>query len=438
MLTVGIMSFAQTTVTFDAETIHGAQKADKNPDEISSNGVTISCTNAAFNAVNQGNNLHEYRFYNGSTATITSTVGNITKVEFTCVAKGKEKRGPAGFTGDGYVAGDDVTGTWTGNATSLSLYASAQVRATKIVVTLAESSSTKKSAGLEFSATSANVILGETFTAPTLTNPNKLAVTYSSSDENVATVASDGTVSIKAAGSTTIKAETAETDDFYPGTASYTLTVLTAVDNIAAFKALKKGTTAVLRLSDAQVLYVNGTLDMYVRDATGAIDFFKTGLTYEAGQMLNGSIVATFDNFNDNPEINAVSDNNLTATEGTVEPTKKEIAELSASDYCDLVTVTGDYDATAKTLGGVAVYDKFKTNVLKDKTNGTYTMTAICVPFKGEVELCPISMEVSTGIKGIVSDKAGKNASIYNLSGQRVNGSYKGVVIRDGKKYVNK
>lgn len=433
------MSFAQTTVTFDAETIHGAQKADKNPDEISSNGVTISCTNAAFNAFNQGTNLHEYRFYKGSNATITSTVGNITKVEFTCTAKGTDKHGPAGFTGTGYVAGDDVTGTWTGNATSLRLSASsAQVRATKIVVTLAESSSTKKSAGLEFSATSAKVILGETFTAPTLTNPNKLAVTYSSSDENVATVASDGTVSIKSAGSTTIKAETAETDDFYPGTASYTLTVLTAVDNIAAFKALEKGTTAVLRLSNAQVLYVNGTSDMYVRDATGAIDFFNTGLTYEAGQMLNGSIVATFNNFNDMPEINAVSDNKLTATEGTVEPTKKAIAELSASDYCDLVTVTGDYDATAKTLGGVAVYDKFKTKVLTDKTNGTYTMTAICVPFKGEVELYPISMEVSTGIKGIVSDKAGKNASIYNLSGQRVNGSYKGVVISNGKKYVNK
>jgi hypothetical protein len=40
---------------------------------------------------------------------------------------------------------------------------------------------------------------------------------------------------------------------------------------------------------------------------------------------------------------------------------------------------------------------------------------------------------------GISSVKASPKSSVlYNLSGQRVNGSYKGVVIRDGKKFVNK
>lgn len=47
-------------------------------------------------------------------------------------------------------------------------------------------------------------------------------------------------------------------------------------------------------------------------------------------------------------------------------------------------------------------------------------------------------MEVPTGINGIVSDKAAKNAPVYNLSGQRVDSSYKGIVIRNGKKFVNK
>lgn len=436
------MSYAQTIVTFDAETIRGTQTSGQNPDIISSNGVTISCTAAVFNTVNTSTQLHEYReyrFYKSSTTTITSSVGNITKVEFTCTAKGKSKYGPGGFTGDGYTAGSDVTGTWEGNATSFTLTASTnQVRATKIVVTLAESSSNKKSAGLAFSETSANVVLGKNFTAPTLTNPNNLAVTYSSSAENVATVANDGSITIKAAGSTTIKAESAETDAFYPGTASYTLTVLSEVDNIAAFKALEKGTSAVLKLSNAQVLYVNGTSDMYVRDATGAIDFFSSKLDYKAGNILNGSIIATYDLYNDLPEAKNFSENNLTATEGTVQPKEKKIEDLSASDYCDLVKVTDDYDATAKTLGGVAVYDKFKTNVLTDKSNGTYTITAICVPYNSKVELYPITMEAPTGIKGLVSDKVGKNVPIYNLSGQRVNGSYKGIVIRDGKKFVNK
>lgn len=40
---------------------------------------------------------------------------------------------------------------------------------------------------------------------------------------------------------------------------------------------------------------------------------------------------------------------------------------------------------------------------------------------------------------GISSVKASQKSSVlYNLSGQRVNNSYKGVVIRDGKKFVNK
>ena len=40
---------------------------------------------------------------------------------------------------------------------------------------------------------------------------------------------------------------------------------------------------------------------------------------------------------------------------------------------------------------------------------------------------------------GISSVKAPQKSSVlYNLSGQRVNSSYKGVVIRDGKKFVNK
>ena len=33
---------------------------------------------------------------------------------------------------------------------------------------------------------------------------------------------------------------------------------------------------------------------------------------------------------------------------------------------------------------------------------------------------------------------AAKNAPVYNLAGQQVDASYKGVVIKNGKKYVQK
>ena len=80
---------------------------------------------------------------------------------------------------------------------------------------------------MSFSPTSVTAILGENFTAPTLTiNPSGLAVTYSSSNTSVATVnSSTGAVTINAVGTTTITASFAGNDDYYANSASYTLTV---------------------------------------------------------------------------------------------------------------------------------------------------------------------------------------------------------------------
>lgn len=44
----------------------------------------------------------------------------------------------------------------------------------------------------------------------------------------------------------------------------------------------------------------------------------------------------------------------------------------------------------------------------------------------------------TTGIGQVEVEKATENSAIYNLAGQRVDASYKGVVIKNGKKYVNK
>lgn len=41
-----------------------------------------------------------------------------------------------------------------------------------------------------------------------------------------------------------------------------------------------------------------------------------------------------------------------------------------------------------------------------------------------------------TGIQNVISDRTAASSSVYNLSGQRVSGDYKGIVIRNGKKVV--
>lgn len=44
----------------------------------------------------------------------------------------------------------------------------------------------------------------------------------------------------------------------------------------------------------------------------------------------------------------------------------------------------------------------------------------------------------TTGISNISAEEASKQAEAYNLSGQRVDASYKGIVVRNGRKYLRK
>ena len=49
--------------------------------------------------------------------------------------------------------------------------------------------------------------------------------------------------------------------------------------------------------------------------------------------------------------------------------------------------------------------------------------------------------DVPTGIENVVNDnnvKADPNAPVYNISGQRVSKDAKGILIQNGKKFMNK
>lgn len=85
---------------------------------------------------------------------------------------------------------------------------------------------TRKPAGLEFSESKVSVVLGDAFTAPTLSKTTTAAVTYSSDKEEVATVdATTGAVTILAAGSARITATAEANEEYLGGTASYLITV---------------------------------------------------------------------------------------------------------------------------------------------------------------------------------------------------------------------
>ena len=112
------------------------------------------------------------------------------------------------------------------------------------------------------------------------------------------------------------------------------------VANIAALKALESGTKAKLTFNNVQVNFTSGN-DMYVQDATGAIDIYSCGLTYTAGQKLNGTAVVEYKLYNGMPEITSVSNAELTATDGTATPTEPALDAIDNSLLCHLVKATG-------------------------------------------------------------------------------------------------
>lgn len=93
-------------------------------------GIRIEISNGIVND-------DRFRVYQGQTLKLTSKIGLMTKVVFTCTANGTAKYGPGNFTGTNYTAGKGKTGTWelAAGASSLSLTASIkQVQITQMEI----------------------------------------------------------------------------------------------------------------------------------------------------------------------------------------------------------------------------------------------------------------------------------------------------------------
>ncbi len=179
-------------ITLNATDFKGSETATVTQDGIT---LTIEKGTSPSGAGNLYNG-EQFRIYKGNILTVSSTVGNITQIVFTCTANNTTKWGPGCFAAqDGYTYKDKI-GTWVGNAAAVNFTAeSGQVRATTIEVTVSgEAGSTKKAAGLKFSETTVNYELGTTFTAPTFTKETTAAVKFVSDNEEVATVNAEGVI----------------------------------------------------------------------------------------------------------------------------------------------------------------------------------------------------------------------------------------------------
>ena len=153
----------------------------------------------------------------------SGTAGSVTlKIDDTSVKTG-QLNGTADYN---FVAsnltktGKSLTVTVTGISKGVKCY--------NIAYTYEEISSDKLNPSLSFPEQSYNASLGQTFTAPTLTNTyNVSPITWSSSQESVATVDENGTVTLVGGGTTIIKASFDGTNDptYASDEAQYELTV---------------------------------------------------------------------------------------------------------------------------------------------------------------------------------------------------------------------
>ena len=92
-----------TKVTISASDLTEMETADAVNQEVK--GIKFEISNGIVNVAN-------IRVYQGQTLKLTSNIGLMTKVVFTCTASGDAKYGPGCFTGTNYTAGEEETGTW--------------------------------------------------------------------------------------------------------------------------------------------------------------------------------------------------------------------------------------------------------------------------------------------------------------------------------------
>ena len=245
----------------------------------------------------------------------------------------------------------------------------------------------KKPAGLSWGTASREVTIGSADNSfPTLSNSNNLPVTYDCTPAEVATIDKDGNITLVGAGSAVVSASFAGNDDYEAQTVSYTLTV--------------KAASAVDIANTPETAYT----------VEKALQLIEAGEGLESKVYVKGKIT----------NIQEVS-----TTHGNATYTLSDEGKDNA-----LLVYRGNY------LNG----DKF-TAEDQIKLNDVVVVYGKLVDYNGTKEITSgssiYSVNGTTGINTIETATE-KNAPAYNIAGQRTSQTYKGIVIKGGKKFVSK
>lgn len=249
----------------------------------------------------------------------------------------------------------------------------------------------KKAPGLSWGTATRTVTIGaEDNKFPTLTNTYNLAVKYSSDDPDVAAIdATTGEITLVMAGKANITAEFEGNDEYEAAKVSYELTV--------------KDVPSVDLKNTPETAYT----------VAKALELINAGEGLEANVYVKGQIT--------------------------------NIQDVDTGDFGNATYTISD-DATAANALLIYrgyYYDKGKfTSKDQIKVGDVVVVYGKLVKFNEKFEMnsgnhiYSINGVVS-GVDNITVDE-NVDAPAYNVAGQRVNDAYKGIVVKNGKKYLNK
>ena len=215
-------------------------------------------------------------------------------------------------------------------------------------------------------------------------------VTYKSSNEKIATVDANGSITTIAPGSTIITALYDGDDTHSASAASFTLTVKGEYSTIADMqnaidKLSENGVTSItadITFKDVYVTGVNGN-NAYISDGSKGMLIYTDGHGLEEGNKIDGTAKeVTLTLYKGAYEITGFSSSDLTISDSTLTATVTAISSISAASIGNYVIIKNvTYDATNKKFtdsekNTIAYYDGLKKSVSLIDGN-TYDVTGV-------------------------------------------------------------
>lgn len=390
---------------------------------------TFTCKkNSGSTSPTYNTNGKDLRIYAKGTLTIAAPEGvTLEAISFNISTAGKKRlttitasEGTMTQPGNGSYVTD-----WAGNTNSVTFTVgdqatlgtdgsskAGQLDFDKVTVTYSEAAGAKELAGLQFPESSYTAVLGQAFTAPELTKATNAAVTFSSSNTDVATVdATSGTVTLVGAGTTTIKAEAPENDTYTAGSAQYTLTVVKGYNTLAEYLAAcgNKNDEGYINFP-LTVTYVIGG-NTYVIDEAGTAGLiFKHDLGYEVGNIIPAGWTAQTDNFNGLIELKPVS--TMPASTENSGVTYSEVSSIDESMVNEVVvlknvTFAAETPDTKTNFSGTTpdgTEYTFRNNfTIASTAAGIYDVKVAVANFKGALQLYPLEYQQAVSDVPVIS-----------------------------------